>query len=217
MSHQTAKSQGLVSCHECYKVSPAGSHLCPRCHAHLHPRKTASVQRTMALLITATLLYIPANIFPIMITSQFTDAEPSTILGGIFILVQMEAYPVASIIFIASVIVPLAKLIALYFLCWYATRGSTANLRQKTQLFRIAEFMGKWSMVDVFVVSILVALVQLQGIMGVEPGIAALSFSGVVIITMIAAESFDTRLMWDRLAAHNNEVFTDTVADNTPL
>lgn len=203
MSHDSAASQTQIACHTCYKVSPARIGHCPRCHAPLHSRKPASIQRTLALLITASLLYIPANLYPIMITSHLGQAEPSTILGGILTLIEMEAYPVATIIFLASVIVPLAKLIALFYLCWAVTaldsRGlsNEDSLKKQTQLFRIAEFMGKWSMVDVFVVSILVALVQIQGLMTVEPGIAGLSFSAVVIITMIAAESFDPRLIWD--------------------
>lgn len=204
MSHISAASREQVTCHTCYKVSWIHEQHCPRCESALHPRKKSSIQRTLALLITASLLYIPANLYPIMITSHLGQAEPSTILGGILTLIDMGAYPVATIIFLASVIVPLAKLIALFYLCWAVktldAQGleDNAGLKRQTQFFRIAEFMGKWSMVDVFVVSILVALVQIQGLMTVEPGIAGLSFSGVVIITMIAAESFDPRLIWDR-------------------
>ncbi|WP_439136011.1 paraquat-inducible protein A [Pseudomaricurvus sp.] len=214
MSHVSAVSREQVTCHTCYKVSPIQMGHCPRCHAELHPRKKNSIQHTMALLITASLLYIPANLYPIMITSHLGQAEPSTILGGIWTLFEMGAYPVGTIIFLASVIVPLAKLLALFYLCWAVTAfdsqglSDDASLKRQTQLFRIAEFMGKWSMVDVFVVSILVSLVQIQGLMTVEPGIAGLSFSAVVIITMIAAESFDPRLIWD--LKHNPQ--PDTVS-----
>lgn len=204
MTHTTVTAQAQISCQTCYKLSPAGTHHCPRCHSTLRLRKPHSLQTTLALLITASLLYIPANVFPIMTTMQFGQGEPSTILGGVMLLLELEAYPVATIIFIASVIVPLAKLIALFYLCWAVTRNNddslsdTLTLKTKTQLYRLAEFMGKWSMVDVFVVSILVALIQLQGLMTVEPGVAGVAFSGVVIVTMLAAESFDPRLIWDQ-------------------
>lgn len=204
MTHPTVSSQAQLSCQTCYKISPAGTSHCPRCHSRLRPRKPNSLQNTLALLITASLLYIPANIFPIMTTMQLGQGEPSTILGGVLLLIDLEAYPVATIIFLASVIVPLAKLLALYYLCWAVSHNNenslsdNLSLKTKTQLFRLAEFMGKWSMVDVFVVSILVALIQLQGLMTVEPGIAGVAFSGVVITTMLAAESFDPRLIWDR-------------------
>ncbi len=193
----TPADRQQVACHTCYQVSDLHSTVCPRCHSPLHARKHHSVQRTLAFLFTATMLYFPANLYPIMTTSSLGVSEPSTILGGVMTMIDMQAYPIAAVIFIASVIVPLAKLIALYFLCWVVKRGQPLNLKQKSQLFRIAEFMGKWSMVDVFVVSLLVALVQIQGLMTVTPDIAALSFSGVVIITMLAAESFDPRLIWD--------------------
>lgn len=204
MTHPTVTAQGQISCPTCYKISPAGARHCSRCHSTLRPRKRHSLQHTLALLITASLLYIPANIFPIMTTTQLGQGEPSTILGGVLILIKLEAYPVATIIFIASVIVPLAKLIALFYLCWAVARNNddslndNLTLKTKTQLYRLAEFMGKWSMVDVFVVSILVALIQLQGLMTVEPGIAGVAFSGVVIVTMLAAETFDPRMIWDR-------------------
>lgn len=204
MTHTTVTALAKISCQTCYKLSPAGTRYCPRCHSTLRRRKPNSLQTTLALLITASLLYIPANVFPIMTTVQFGQGEPSTILGGVMLLLELEAYPVATIIFIASVIVPLAKLIALFYLCWAVTRNNddslsdTLTLKTKTQLYRLAEFMGKWSMVDVFVVSILVALIQLQGLMTVEPGVAGVAFSGVVIVTMLAAESFDPRLIWDQ-------------------
>lgn len=204
MTHPTATAQAQISCPTCYKISPAGTAQCPRCHSALRTRKRHSLQTTLALLVTASLLYIPANVFPIMTTVQFGQGEPSTILGGVMVLIELKAYPVATIIFLASVIVPLAKLFALYYLCWAVSRNNedglndTLTLKTKTQLYRLAEFMGKWSMVDVFVVAILVALIQLQGLMSVEPGVAGVAFSGVVIVTMLAAESFDPRMIWDR-------------------
>jgi paraquat-inducible protein A len=170
----------------------------------LHLRKTDSVQRTLALLITATILYIPANIYPIMVTEALGKSEESTILGGVVLLINLGSVPIAAVIFIASVVVPSAKFLALYYLVWSVKSGSRASGRQRTTLYQLTELIGKWSMVDVFVVAILVALVHLGGVMVIRPGIAALSFAGVVITTMIAAQSFDPRLIWDRLEESND-------------
>jgi paraquat-inducible protein A len=169
----------------------------------MHQRKTASIQRTLALLITASILYIPANILPIMITDQLGSAEPSTILGGVVLLIKLDSVPIAAIIFIASVMVPLCKFFAFYYLCWSVENTAMTSPRQNTTVYRMAEFVGKWSMVDVFVVAILVALVNLGGLVAIKPGAAALAFACVVIITMVAAESFDPRLMWDKTDKNN--------------
>lgn len=195
----TAAARNLASCHACCKLAPASRHYCPRCGATLHLRIDNSLQRTLALLATAAILYIPANVYPIMITEQLGDTEVSTILGGVVLLIKLGSLPVAAVIFIASVIVPLAKLAAMFYLVWSVANRSDYGHRQRTRMFRVAELIGKWSMVDVFVVTILVALVHLSGLMVIRPGIAAYSFAGVVILTMLAAECFDPRLMWDRL------------------
>jgi len=196
---ETAASRGLASCHVCCKLAPAAVHSCPRCGAALHLRTTNSLQVTLALLITASILYIPANLYPIMITDTIGGAEISTILGGVVLLIKLGSVPVALVIFIASVIVPLAKLVAMFYLVWSVESSDRENHRQRTKLYEIAEFIGKWSMVDVFVVAILVALVHLGGLLVIRPGIAAYSFAGVVLVTMVAAEFFDPRLMWDQL------------------
>lgn len=195
----TAAERGLACCHICCKLAPAAAHACPRCGAPIHLRNPASLQRTLALLITASILYVPANLYPIMITEQLGSAEESTILGGVVLLIELGSVPVALVIFIASVIVPLGKLLTLYYLVWSVRRGSPLRERQRATLYRVTEFIGKWSMVDVFVVAILVALIHLTGLMVIRPGIAALSFAGVVLVTMVAAEQFDPRLMWDKL------------------
>ena len=195
----TAAGSQLAVCHVCCKLASADAHHCPRCGASLHLRKPHSLQQTMALLLTASILYIPANVYPIMITDQLgASPEESTILGGVILLIELGSAPIAAVIFVASVMVPLGKLIALYYLVWSVGRGDLARPRQRTTLYRITEFIGKWSMVDVFVVAILVSLVHLAGVLVIRPGIAALSFAGVVIVTMLAAESFDPRLIWDR-------------------
>ncbi len=197
----SAAGRGLAACHICRKLAPASEHRCPRCGAALHVRLTDSVARTMALGITAVILYVPANVLPIMTTEQLGRSIDSTILGGVVLLLHHGSYPVASVIFIASVLVPLGKLLALGVLCWSVARGDLTRPRERTVLYRMTELVGRWSMVDVFVVAILVALIQLSGVLTIRPGAAALAFSGVVIVTMLAAECFDPRLIWDRLGA----------------
>ena len=195
----TAAAAGLACCHVCSKLSPAELHECPLCGAALHLRMGNSLQRTMALVFTAIVLYIPANVLPIMTTTQLGTPEDSTILGGVVLLIHHEAYPIAAVIFIASVMVPSGKLIAICWLCWSVARGHDRSYEQRTKLYRATEFVGKWSMTDVFVVAILVALIQLGGLLQINAGPAAIAFGGVVIVTMLAAESFDPRLIWDRL------------------
>ncbi len=201
--HETAAAQRLAACHTCYKLAPATLEHCPRCGAALHLRLTDSLARTTALLITAAILYVPANVLPIMTTEQLGRSMDSTILGGVVLLWKLGSYPVASVIFIASVLVPLGKMLGLAVLCWSVVRGDLTRPRERTVLYRLTEFVGRWSMVDVFVVAILVALIQLGGLLSIRPGPAALAFSGVVIVTMLAAESFDPRLIWDRVGQAN--------------
>lgn len=201
----TAASRNLAACHLCCKLAPADLHHCPRCGSTLHLRKVNSIQRTLALLLTSCILYIPANLYPIMITEQLGTAEPSTILGGVILLIHHGAIPVALVIFLFSVMVPLGKILSMLYLVWTVNRHSPVSARQRTVMYKITEFVGKWSMVDVFVVAILVALVHLGGLLSIRPGAAAISFAGVVIITMLAAESFDPRLIWDEMEAGNRD------------
>lgn len=193
----TAAERGLASCHICLKLADKHVQHCPRCGATLHMRKANSLDRTLALLVTASILYIPANLFPIMITDQLGQSEESTILGGIVLLIELGSVPIAAVIFVASVMVPLGKLIMMFYLCWTLKRGLQGTERQRTVFYRVTELIGKWSMIDVFVVAILVALVHLGGVLVIRPGVAAMAFAGVVIVTMVAAESFDPRLIWD--------------------
>jgi len=194
----TAIGRGLACCHVCLKLSPRASHACGLCGAALHVRLPDSRQRTVALTITAALLYIPANVLPIMTTVQLGNAIDSTILGGILLLIHHGSYPVAAVIFIASVIVPIAKLLALAWLSWSISGGQGTAHRQRTRLYRVTELIGKWSMTDVFVVAVLVALIHLGGLLVIRPGPAAVAFASMVIVTMLAAESFDPRLIWDQ-------------------
>jgi paraquat-inducible protein A len=194
----TAASEGLTVCHICHKLA-ANTHLrCPRCGTALHERIPDSLHRTLALLITAAVLYVPANVLPIMATTQFGQSIDSTILGGIMLLIKLGSYPIAAIIFIASVLVPLGKLVALTLLCWTVARGHVNSQRERVMIYRLLVALGRWSMIDVFVVATLVALIQLGGLLSIQPGSAALAYTGVVITTMLAAEHFDPRLIWDQ-------------------
>jgi paraquat-inducible protein A len=155
-----------------------------------------SIQTTWALLFTSILLYIPANILPIMHTSVLGSDDPSTILGGVIALWEMDSYPIAIIIFIASVFIPVAKIVILCWLNYSVQRKQQRANSERIFWYRITEFVGRWSMIDVFVVAVLVSLIQLGNIMNALPGHAALAFCGVVICTMLAAMSFDSRLIW---------------------
>jgi paraquat-inducible protein A len=202
----SAAAAGLATCHTCHKLAPASLHACPRCGSGLHLRSTNSLQRTIALAVTAIVLYIPANILPIMTTTQLGSPEPSTILGGVVLLIDLGSIPVAAVIFVASVLVPTGKLTAIFWLVWSVSRRQKTSVQQRTVMYRATEFIGKWSMVDVFVVAILVALIQLGGLLTITAGSAAIAFGGVVVVTMLSAESFDPRLIWDNAASADDEL-----------
>ncbi|UJJ32521.1 paraquat-inducible protein A [Halopseudomonas maritima] len=204
-SGQSARARGLAGCHSCLLVMSIDTEHCPRCHARVHSRTPNSLQRTVALIVVACILYLPANLLPITNTVYLGSYAPSTIIGGVITLWQMGSYPIALVILIASVLVPVGKLVVLSYLCWAASRPQLANPRQCARLYRLTEFIGRWSMIDVFVVAILVALIKLGNIISFYPGFAALSFAAVVIITMIAAEQFDPRLIWDNLESNDHD------------
>jgi paraquat-inducible protein A len=199
----TAAAEGLACCHVCLKLAPADLHECPVCGAAMHVRKPDSIQRAVALLITAIVLYIPANVLPIMTTYQFGKPLDSTIVGGVVLLVHHGSYAIAGVIFLASVMVPIGKMLAIAWLCWTISRRHTTSRQERLRLYRATEFVGKWSMTDVFVVAVLVALIALGGLLQIKPGPAAIAFGGVVIATMLSAESFDPRLIWDELGERN--------------
>jgi paraquat-inducible protein A len=189
----------LLLCETCGLVAPAaaGHTACPRCGAHRHFRKPESVTRAWALVITALILYVPANIFPVMTVISFGKGEPDTILSGVKALFYGGMWPLALLVFFASITVPVLKIIGLMFLLVTTGRGSRWRLRDRTLLYRIVETIGRWSMIDIFMLSILAGLVQLGSIATIRPGVGALSFAAVVVITMFAAAAFDPRLMWD--------------------
>ena len=187
-----------ANCHICHTLAQPHCNECRRCGTSLHIRTPHSVQSCLALVATSLLLYIPANVFPIMTTTIFGTNSSSTIIGGITVFIEHGSYFIAAVIFTASILIPMAKILAILWLCRCAVQSIPIQQLELTKLYRITEFIGKWSMVDVFVVAILVALVQVGGLMAIKPGIAATSFAGVVVATMIAAHKFDVRLLWDK-------------------
>jgi paraquat-inducible protein A len=197
------RGRPLISCHNCDQLAvmpplPArASAHCPRCGATMHRRKPNSLARTWALVVTAAILYIPANLLPVMTVVYFGRGEPDTILSGVKQLIHAGMWPVALLVFFASITVPVLKLIGLTFLLISVQRGSTWRLRDRGLMYRIIEQVGRWSMVDIFMISILVALVNLGAIATITPGAGAICFATVVIITMFASMSFDPRLIWD--------------------
>jgi paraquat-inducible protein A len=171
---------------------------CSRCAFPLHHRKPQSLQRTAAFLITAALLYIPANLLPVMATASVFGRDSHTLVGGILELWVSGSWELAVIVFIASIAVPILKIAALALLCWTAHRRSLWRQRERAGLFRMVETVGHWSMLDVFVVVLLVGMVRFGVIAHVEPEAGLLAFGGVVVATMLASASFDPRLIWPR-------------------
>ena len=197
----TAMQEGLQTCEGCGLLSrpPAGVHegCCPRCGHDVSFRKHASLQRTWAFLIGAAICYIPANVLPVMTTTTAAGAESDTILQGVVLLWSPTGWPLSLIVLFASVMIPIAKIAALVYLLISVQRGSIENNQQRIRLYRIVELVGRWSMVDVFVDTFTASLVQLQPLMSVEPSAGLVFFAAVVVLTMLAAESFDPRLIWD--------------------
>jgi paraquat-inducible protein A len=200
----TAAHAGLACCTNCGLLSRPANRadpgFCRRCGEALEPRRRGSVQITWALVIAAAVCYIPANALPVLTTSAFGSTESDTIVGGVVFLYTSGSWPLALIVLIASVMIPLGKLAALGYLLVGVQRRSASAPRDRTRLYRMVEFIGRWSMLDVFVDTFTVALVQLQPLMSVAPGPGVLFFAAVVVLTMLAAESFDPRLIWDAAA-----------------
>ena len=192
-----------IGCETCGLVSVprADDARCPRCDSALHERKPNSVTRTWALIIAAAVLYIPANYYPVLSVVQLGAGQPSTILGGVEELVKARQYPLAALVFFASILVPMLKLVGLSIMLITIQTGRAGWLRDRTRLYHIVRFIGRWSMIDIFMESLLGALVAFGAVITIEPGAGAVAFCAVVILTMFAAETFDPRLMWDA-AAH---------------
>jgi paraquat-inducible protein A len=202
----TAAQLGLVSCDACQMLSrPAGTDeeaFCRRCGEELEFRRQGSIQKTWALVIAATICYFPAMLLPVLDTTTFGNTEGSTIMEGVAHLYATGSWPLALVVLIASVMIPLGKLVALVYLLLTVQRGSATSNYDCTRLYRMVEIIGRWSMLDVFVVTFTVALVQLEPLMSVAPGAGVLFFAAVVVLTMLAAEVFDPRLIWDSSFPH---------------
>jgi paraquat-inducible protein A len=197
-----------LACEVCGLVNPvalAGQGRCRRCDSSLHRRKPDSITRTWALLLAALVLYLPANIYPVLTVMQGGAGQPSTILGGVEELISSGMYPLAALVFFASIAVPMLKIAGLMLLLLSTQTRRISRLRDRTRLYRIVDAVGRWSMIDIFMESILVALVQFGRAITIEPGVGAVAFCAVVILTMFAAGSFDPRLMWDAAAERIGE------------
>jgi paraquat-inducible protein A len=201
----SAAASGLVSCHDCALVvrarSPSSPGHCPRCAAPLAFRKTRSIERTWALLIAAAILYAPANLLPVLTTYTLVSRDSDTIMSGVVYLWTSGSWPLSVIVLVASVIIPIGKILALGLVLASVQLRWNVSRRQRTRMYRIVEFIGRWSMLDVFVDTFVVALVQLSPLMSVDPGPGVVYFMAVVILTMFAAQSFDPRLIWDAARA----------------
>lgn len=203
MTHplRTARNVGLTSCHSCHLLCQSTkqpAHMrCPRCGAGMHDRKPDSIARTWALVLAAIIFYIPANVLPITVVISLGKAQSDTIMSGVIYFIHSGMWPIALVIFLASVFVPLLKLLILIFLLISVQRKSSWRQQDRTRLYRITEIIGRWSMVDIFVVTILVALVHLGGLATIHAGPGAIFFGAVVVTTIFAAMSFDPRLIWD--------------------
>lgn len=193
----TARQAGLVACRECGQVHQPGRPFCTLCQSPLSSRDTASLQRVWAWLFAGMVIYIPANVYPMLLTATFGHQTESTILGGVIELWAHHNYGIAAIVFIASIMIPIGKFMAIGYLAWSVSRPVNLPAHSRVHLYEIVEFIGRWSMIDVFVVAILSALVQLDFVATINPGIAAVSFALSVAFTMISAQSFDPRLIWD--------------------
>jgi paraquat-inducible protein A len=193
-----------IGCETCGLVSAAVPHAvqhgaarCPRCATLLHVRKPNSIARTWALVIAAAVLYVPANYYPVLTVMQLGAGSPSTILGGVEELISSGMYPLAALVFFASIAVPMLKLVGLSLMLIATQARRSGRLRERTRLSHVVRWIGRWSMIDIFMESLLGALVRFGTIVTIEPGAGAVAFCAVVILTMFAAETFDPRLMWD--------------------
>ncbi|MEM7711043.1 MAG: paraquat-inducible protein A [Pseudomonadota bacterium] len=195
----TARDAGLVGCRHCTRVWPEGTETCGRCGGRLVSRETTSQQRVWAWLVAGLLFYIPANVYPMLITRTVGFGQDQTIVGGVIELAGHGAYLVAFIVFFASVVIPVGKFLAIGWLAWVARRPEAHRYKptRLLHLYEIVEWIGRWSMIDVFVVAILVALVQFDLVASINPGIAAVCFALSVVFTMLSAMSFDSRILWD--------------------
>ena len=198
MSYKTDISEGKSLCHLCEHLGDVSEHECKRCGADLHQRHENSLALTWGYVIAATLFLIPANLLPMMVVTALGTQEGSTIMEGVIYFFSHGDYGLGAVIFIASVAVPVFKLVVVYFLLLIVHFKQHDKSQLGTKLFHIIHLIGKWSMLDIFVVALMVSMVQFGGLASIETGAAAIAFCGAVIFTIIATEKFDPRLMWDK-------------------
>lgn len=192
----TARDAGLVGCTRCGRVWPQAQARCGRCGARLHPVGEGGLQRVWAWWVAGLVLYVPANLYPMLRTATLTGHSENTIVGGAIELARHGNWGVAGIVFVASIVIPLAKFFAIAFLALTVGNEERLGGHRHLRLFEVVEFIGRWSMIDVFVVAILSALVQLGFVASIHPGPAAAAFALSVAFTMLSAQSFDPRLIW---------------------
>ncbi|MFV1497039.1 paraquat-inducible protein A [Phaeobacter sp. JH20_02] len=193
----TAAAAGLVGCRACGTANPGGARSCGCCGSSLEPAGPGGLQRVWAWLVAGVIAYVPANLYPMLRTTTFGRSSENTLIGGIAELFSHGAYGVSFIVFLASIVIPVAKFLAIAYLAVSVRRPAALGSHGRLVLYEIVEFIGRWSMIDVFVVAILTALVQLDFAAAITPGIAAVSFALSVAFTMLAAQSFDPRLIWN--------------------
>ena len=197
----TAQDAGLIHCLDCHLLTEKRHGIielrCPRCGARLHSRKSTSLSRTWALLISSLILLFPANLLPIMTVTYLGEKQPNTIMEGIEHFIRSGSYFIALLIFFASILVPVFKVVGIMLIMISIQKKWKTWLRHKTLMFRVIKFIGRWSMLDIFVIAIMVALVNLGTLTSIVPAPAATYFAAVVVLTMLAANTFDTRLIWE--------------------
>jgi paraquat-inducible protein A len=193
-------SLGKALCPSCKYLTDlskaAGS--CPRCGASVRQRKKRSAEKTLALTITSLILYLPANMLPIMLVNSFGDVSSNTIIGGVIALVRHKMFFIATVVFVASFVVPLFKITVLLYLVFSLKRPDSLSLRKKTTLLHATEIIGKWSMLDIYVITVMGGLINFGFFMQINGGPGAIFFAAVVFFTMMASKSFDSRLLWDK-------------------
>ncbi|WOI55616.1 paraquat-inducible protein A [Palleronia sp. LCG004] len=193
----TARDEGLVACRRCTRVWPVGTAKCDRCGTALRSRDLSSLQRVWAWLAVGLICYIPANLYPMLRTRVLFTSSEDTIIEGAMELAAHGSLGVAVVILVASVLIPVGKFVAIGWLAYSVAKPLSMEPHRRHKLYEIVEFIGRWSMIDVFVVAILSALVQLNFAAAINPGPAAVTFALSVIFTMLAAQSFDPRMIWD--------------------
>jgi paraquat-inducible protein A len=195
---------GLALCRGCLAICEIGDRTsmgCPRCGEVVHPRIPRSLEKTTAYLVAAAILYVPANVLPVMHSSSLLVQQDDTILSGVVYLFQSGSWPLGLLVFVASIMVPLLKILALGVLVWMSARRSRTHPLARSRLFRVVDFIGRWSLLDIYAVTMLVALVRMDTLASVQPRLGALAFAAVVMLTLLAAASFDPRAIWDPVDA----------------